>query len=441
MKEKQDMKALAEKLVDYGKKNGATDIQVTIATGTDFSAEIREGNIEKLQQAGSRNLSIKVIVDNKTAVASSSDFTDDTLHKLVDNAVKRAGLTSEDQYSKLPEKEEIKEGYEQLGIYDPQVMQVSPEDKIKAAREVEKIALADSRIKKSGGSWYGTDESEFVIANSNGFSGAYKSTNCSSGVYLQAGDDGNMFEDGWQSSSRNLNGLLSPEEIARVAINNVTRLISAKKVNTQKVPVVFEPRMTSRILGFLAQCISGGAIYMNQSFLAGMIGKEVAVKDIKIIDDGLLKNGHGTRPFDREGVPSGTKPVIEGGLLKNYLLDTYSANKLGMKSTGNASGPNNFYIEAGPYAPDDIIKSVKNGLYLTRTIGQGTVPTSGDISTGAYGIWIENGKLAFPVAEITISGNLGEMLKNIKMVGSDLVFDRSIAGPTILIEGMTISGT
>ena len=435
-----NMNDLARKLVEYGTKKGADEIQVSIGQSSQFSVDIREGNIEKLLEAGSRSLSLKVILDKKVANASSSDFSEETLHKLVENAIARAKYTSSDEFAGLPEKSEIEADIKSLNLFDQAVVDLSPEAKIAAVKEIEKIALGNEKVNKSSGASYGTSINETFLANSNGFSGSYKSTSCSAGVYLQAGEEPNVIEDGWYSSARNLNALKSNEEIALKAVHNVTRLIGAEKIATQNVPVILEPNMTSRILGFLSQCLSGHAIYMGQSFLAGKINEIIAVDNLKIWDDGLLPNGLNSKPFDREGVPTSKKAIIENGMLKNYLLDTYSAKKLEMNSTGNAGGATNLYLEAGEYTPDEIIKSVKKGLLLVKTMGQGTVPTTGDISTGAFGIWIENGELTYPVAEITINGNLGDMLKDIQMVGNDLVFDRSVTGPTIKIGSMSLAG-
>lgn len=440
MKQNKELTALAEKLVKFGKEKGAEEIQVRISDSSNFSVDIREGNIEKLMEAGSRELSLKVILDKRTATASSSDLNDETLSHLVVNAIERAKLTSQDEFAGLPEKTDLKNDAEALNLYDPAVLALSPEEKIKAVIEIEKMALADEKVKKSSGAGYSSGESEIIIANSNGFSDSYKKTSCGMGVYLQAGEGDHMFEDGWYSSSKSLKGLMPVEEIAKKAIHNVTRLIGAKKIKTQEVPVILDPIMSAKILRFLAQCVAGGAVYMDRTFLAGKLGEKIAVDNLNVIDDALMPNGMNSKPFDREGVPTNKKMIVENGALKNYLLDTYSSKKLGMKSTGNAGGATNMYIEAGTDSPEDIIQSVKNGLMLVKTLGQGTVATTGDISTGAYGIWIENGELTYPVSEITINGNLGDMLKNIEMIGSDLKFDRSIVGPTIKIGKMSLAG-
>lgn len=433
-------KILADKLLKYGKNKGAQQMQVSISSGNEFSVEIRNGNIERLTEAGAKGMSFKVIIDNKVATASSSDFSESTLEKLIDNAIKRASLTSSDPFSGLPENVEPHIDVEKLMLFDEKIISLSPEEKIKIAKDVESISLADNRIKKSSGSSFGSDLSEVVLANSNGFTDSYKVSSCSFGVGLQAGEGDKMFEDGWYSSSHSFKGLKSVEEVAKIAVNRTTRLIGAVKVNSQNVPVILEPTMTSSILGFLYSCLNGGAIYMKQSFLVDKLNQKIANELVNITDDPHIPGAPGSRPYDAEGVPTRKKSIIENGVLKSYFLDTYSARKLKLQSTGNASGPGNFYLHKGNSSQEEMIKSVKNGLLLTGTIGQGTVATTGDISKGAFGLWIENGTITHPVAEITISGNLGKMLNEIEMIGNDLTFDRSISGPSIKIKEMTISG-
>ncbi len=229
------------------------------------------------------------------------------------------------------------------------------------------------------------------------------------------------------------------DEIARKAVERTTRMIGARKIHTQNVPVVLEPEMSAQmLLGFLVECLSGSNIYMKRSFLAGKIGETISSNLVTLIDDPLIPGGRGSVPFDRDGVPARRKAIIENGVLKSYFLDNYSAKKLGLKPNG--PGPTNLTLLPGTKSQQEIIRSVDKGLLLCSTIGQGTVPTSGDLSKGAYGIWIENGQLTYPVNEITISGNLGTILKNIAMIGNDPDPRSSFSAPTLLISEMTISG-
>ena len=431
---------LAEELVAYGRKKGADEIEVSIGEGTEFSVDVLKGKIEKLVEAGSRGLALRIICDQRTGTASSSDLSVETLHQLIENGIERARASSPDPFAGLPDAEAVAVDASELRIFDPEIIELPPEKKIARAKETEAICLADKRIRKSQGAGFGTVHAKTILVNSKGFSGSYEQTSCSCGVYLQTGEGENLLEDGWYDFSRNLKDLQTPEAIARKALHRTTRLIGARKVQTQNVPVVFEPPMTSGLLGFLYGCLSGNAVYLKQTFLAGKLGKSIAAKRVTVIDDGLMPGVPGAKPFDGEGVPVRRTPVIERGVLKNFLMDTYAGRKLRTASTGNASGPNNFYLEAGELTPEEIIRSVDRGLLLTGTIGQGLIPTTGDISRGAFGMWIEKGEIAYPVAEITIAGNLGRILKDVEMIGSDLEFRRAVAGPTVKVSEMTVGG-
>jgi PmbA protein len=436
-----DMMNMAAELVEFGRKNGASQMEVSLRRGTEFSVDVREGEIEKLTEAGSQGLYLRLFVDTKMARANSSDLTPETLQKLVKNAIGRARLASADPLAGLPEKEPLAADAAVLKIYDPAIVEMAPETKIALARTTEAVARADKRVNKSFGSSFQTYVGEVFLANSSGFQGTYKRTSCSCGVNLQAGEGTNLFDEGFYDTSTSLAKLEAPEVIAKKAIHRVTRLIGARKVSTQNVPVVLEPEMTGSLLDFFGTCVDGENVYLNQSFLAGKLGEKIAKEGITIVDDGQLPGGPGTRPFDTEGVPARKTVLVENGSLRNYLLDTYAARKLKLKSTGNGAGSTNLYLAAGGSTPQEIIRSVDKGLLLTGTIGFGLVPTTGDISRGAFGLWIEKGEIAYPVAEITISGNLGQILRQIEMVGNDLAFKDATTGPTIKIAEMTVGGT
>ncbi|MFQ6082210.1 MAG: TldD/PmbA family protein [Candidatus Aminicenantia bacterium] len=439
-----NLKTLAEELVIYGKKNGADEVEVTIIQGYEFNVNVRMKEIENLIEAGSKHLTIRVIKDKKTALASSEDFSKETLEKLIVNAIKRAGLGSSDEFAGLPEKQELKTDVSSLNLYDPDISQLPADKKISLALGTEKIALADSRITNSHGASCGTNEIRRILANSNGFSSEYSETSCYLGVGLQAGETDTKVEDYWYCSKRHFKELESPEEIAKKAVERTVRQLGAKKIKTQNVPVVFEPNMTSWLLAFLFSCVSGISIYQKSSFLVDKLGQKIGNKLITVIDDGLMPGKLGSKPFDSEGVPTQTTTVINKGVLENYLCNTYAARKLNLKSTGNCSGrgvgSNNFYLKPGKHSPEEILKSIDNGLLLIRTIGHGLNPVTGDISRGAFGLWIEKGEIAYPVTEITISGNLNKILNEIEMIGNDLDFRGRYTGPTIKIKEMTIGG-
>ncbi len=432
-------------LVRFGKAHGADEIEIGIGEGREFDVDVRHGEIENLVEAGSRSIEIKIIKDQKTALATSSDLSVETLRRLVKQAIQRAELSNRDEFAALPGFSSPMIDPRSLNLYDPQVASLGAQDKVRLALETERIALADPRITNSHGASFSTNQVTSILANSSGFSGTYDKTYCSLSVGLQAGDTDHLVEDFWFSSQTHFQDLETPEVIAKTAIERTVRQINPRKIKTQRVPVIFEPQMTSGLLGFLFSCVSGVAIYRKVSFLLDKLGQRIGNDRITVIDDGLLPGKLGSAPFDSEGVPSQRTIVIEKGFLRNYLCHTYAARKLKLQSTGNADGnsvsPNNFYLEPGPHTPQDIISSCQKGLLLTRTLGHGLNPVTGDFSRGAFGLWIEHGEIAYPVSEITISGNLGLLLNEVEMVGNDLEFRGSICGPTIKLREMLVAGS
>jgi PmbA protein len=436
--------ALAADVVEYGRKSGADEIEVTVSDGSEFSVDVRLGQIENLVEAGARSLGLRLIKDLKTAFASTSDLSQETVRRLVKNAVRRAELANRDEFAGLPPLADRSVDISSLCLYDPAIAEMENSRKIGLAQETERLALEDKRITNSHGASFITNEGLTVLANSTGFSGAYVQTFCSLSVGLQAGGTDEKAEDYWFSTDRFLRNLETPEAVARKAVARTIRQLNPRKVRTQNVPVIFEPEMTAWLMGFLFVCASGVAVYQRTSFLADRLGTRVGNDKITAVDDGLMPGKLGTRPFDSEGVPSQKTVVVEGGILRRFLCNIYAARKLKLSTTGNAEGtgvsPNNFYLQPGEKSPEDIIASTPKGLILTRTLGHGLNPTTGDISRGAFGLWIENGEIAYPAAEVTIAGNLETILKNIEIVGNDLNFRTAVCGPTIKVAEMTVAG-
>ncbi len=438
------LREMAESLVAFAKAKGADEAEISIFDGYEFSVDVRMGEIENLMEAGSRLFSSRVIKDKKTAFATSSDLSRETLQNLLENSIKRASLANPDEFSGLPPLTQKKIDISSLKLNDPEIPKLDSEKKINIAKETEKIALEDKRILNSHGASCGTREIKTILANSNGFLQEYDQTSCSVSVGLQAGETNNKVEDFWFSAKTHFKDLETPEQIAKKAIERTVRQLDPRKVKTQIVPVVFEPSMTSWLLAFLFACVSGVSIYQKTSFLVDKLGERIGNKRITVYDDGLMPGALGTRPFDAEGVPCQKTQVINKGILQNYLCNTYAAKKLKLRSTGNSSGtgvsPNNFCLESGENSPEQMLASLEKGLILIRTIGHGLNPVTGDISRGAFGLWVEKGEIAYPVSEITISGNLGEILKKIEIVGNDLDFRSPISGPTIKIQEMIVAG-
>jgi PmbA protein len=449
------LEQIAQDLVRRAMKAGATAADATVREGDEFSTTIRLGQIENLKEAASKVLGLRMFLGTRSASSYSSDFSADSLNRLVERTIEMARVTSEDPASGLPQAEELGRHAGDLQLYSEDVAGLTAEERIAVARRAEQAALgADPRIKNSEGSGVETGTGSKAYANSLGFVGSYRSSYTSLTVVpvAQQGENGSvaMQRDYWYAIGRGSEALRDPEGIGKTAAARALRRLGARKVSTCRVPVVFEAETARSLVGHVFEAVRGDAIYRNASFLAGKLGERVAGGNITILDDGLRPRGFGSRPFDDEGVAPSVTPVIEGGILHNYLLNAYTARKLNLRTTGNASrgvagppsvGPKNFYLKPGAQSHDEIVRSVKNGFYVTELIGFGVNAVTGDYSRGAAGLWIENGELAYPVEEVTIAGTLQEMLNHVAAVGSDLEFRGAIASPTLLVEGLTVAGT
>jgi PmbA protein len=450
-----DLQQLAQDVLNRALKAGATDAEAVVYEGDEFGAKVRLGQVETLKESGSRAVGLRVFIGQRTASTSSSDFSVESIERLVDGAITLAKITSEDPFAGLPEPEEFGKLEGDLKLYFDDVNELPPSERIEIARRAEAAAMAyDTRIQNSGGADFDTATSHKILMNSRGFTGEYQRSYCDFSVSPIAVDEkGGMQRNYWYSISRTAKKLESPEAIGQEAARRTLSRLGARQVKTQKAPVVFSPEISRSIIGNIFDAANGDAIYRHATFFADMLGQQVAGANVTVVDDGTMIidgiGGFGTSPFDGEGLPSRRTVLVENGILKNYVMNTYTARKLGMKSTGNASrglagnpgiGAGNFYLEPGTQTPEQIIGDVKSGLYVTETMGFGVNLVTGDYSQGASGVWIENGELAYPVEEITIAGNLKDMYRNIAAIGNDLVFRGSSAAPTICVEGMTIAG-
>jgi PmbA protein len=454
-----DLKQLASDILSKALKAGATDAEAVVYEGDEFSALVHLGQVETLKESSSRAVGLRVFLNSgnahHTASTSSSDFSSESIGRLVEGAITLAKITSEDPFAGLPEAHEFGQLDGELHLYFDDVNQMPPAERIEIARHTEAAAMAyDTRIQNSRGSDFDTAISHKIMMNSRGFLGEYRRSYCGFSVAPIAQDERGMQRDAWFSNARTVTKLESPEEIGREAARRTLRRLGARRVPTQKASIVFSADIAQSVIGNIFDAANGDAIYRHASFFSGMLGERVAGENITVIDDGTLVfdgiGGFGTRPFDGEGLPTRRTVLVERGILKNYVMNTYTARKLSMKSTGNAArglagnpgiGAGNFYLEPGTLTPQQIIGDIQNGLYVTDTMGHGVNLVTGDYSVGASGLWIENGELAYPVEEITIAGNLKDMYRNIAAIGNDLIFRGASAAPTIRIEGMTIAGS
>ncbi len=441
---------LVHDLLSQARQRGATAGDVLLVDNTSFEVEVRLGEVDKVQHAHRKRLGLRLFFGQRSATTSTSDFSAASLKQLLDDTCALAQAMAADDYAGLPEPEETISSIPDLQLWDDALSRVPLEDRTDMARTAEQAALAyDSRITNSEGGEYSSSEASLLYANSHGFLGQYRAGSVQLAVVPIASDDSGMQRDYWYSAARQLARLDTPTAIGQEAARRALRRLGAQKVATQKVLVIFAPTVAASLLGHLCSAVSGSTLYRGASFLLDHLGKRIAPDHVTVYDDGTLPTVLGSKPFDGEGLPTRRTTVVENGILQYYLLDTYTARKLGMRSTGNAArsageplgvSPTNFYLEPGPYAPEDIIASVPNGLYVTGLIGFGVNLVTGDYSRGASGLWIENGELTSPVEEITIAGNLRQMLNDVEMIGNDLDMSRKITAPTLKIGTMTVAG-
>ena len=451
-----DLESLATDVVKLAMKAGASDAEVVVREGDEFSVNVRLGQVETLKESGSRALGLRVFRGKRSASASTSDLTVDGIRQLVEGAIALSSVTEADPFVGLPETDEFGSIKDDLHLYFEDVYSLPGAERIEWARRAEAAAMAaDPRITNSDGGSFDAATGSKVLANSRGFVASYRSSYAGvSAAPLARDENGQMQRDGWWSSARRMEDLESPESVGKEAARRTVRRLGAQRVATQQVPIVFAPEVARSLVGSVFEAASGDAIWRHASYLAGKLGEQIGAATINIIDDNVMLlptgvGGFGSSPFDGEGLPTRRTVVVEGGVLRNYMLNTYAARKLGMKSTHNASrglagtpgiSCGNLYLEPGTQTPEEIIGGVKAGLYVTSLMGFGTNIVTGDYSRGAAGLWIENGELTHAVEEITIAGHLGEMLKNVTAIGNDIVFRGSVASPTLRIDGMTIAG-
>jgi PmbA protein len=447
---------VALRALDRARAAGADAADAVVVEGDSLEARVRGDDIDFVKQAHDRKLGIRALVrgraGTRTAITSTADLSPASVDRLAGDTVALARHTAEDAVAGLPEA-----GFADdwraldLGLAPDRNREVSAEERIADARSAERAARArDPRIQNSEGSQVGSESHHVVYANSAGFAGEYDGTTHSLVSEPIARENGSMQRDHWMTVSRSLAQLEDPAQVGRRAADRALRRLGARRVPTCEVPVIFDAITAPSLLRQLAGCASGYAIYRRASFLAGRLGEAIASPLVTAIDDGRLPGGLGSRPFDGEGLPSRRTLLVDRGQLRSWLLDTYSARKLSLASTGNASrsagsapgvAPTNLWIEPGAGTLDDIVSATPRGLLVTELIGMGFNPVTGDYSRGAAGLWIEGGEIAFPVEEITIAGNLADMLRDIDAVGSELVWLSRVASPPLRVARMTVAGT
>jgi len=446
-------RATVERAIDRARRAGATAVDAILIESDSVEARVRAEQIEFVTQARQRILGIRALVSGagglRSANTSTSDLSPEAVDRMASETTALARATAEDPTAGLPEDAFATE-IPDLALFDPADRDVDVKMRIEDARAAEAAARsADPRIENSEGSQIGSRFSHVAYGNSAGFFGEYDSASHSLFSEPVARSNGGLQRDYWYTVARRLSDLEPPDSVGRRAAERVLRRLGAKRVATCEVPVIFDPITAPSLLGHLISCVNGYAVYRQTSYLAGKLGEAIAATSMTVIDDGTRPAGLGSKPFDGEGLPTRRTVIVDRGRLSSYLLDSYSARKLGMRSTGNATrgagsppaaGSTNLWLEPGQRSLDEIIASTERGLLVTELIGMGFNPVTGDYSRGAAGLWIEAGEIVRPVEELTIAGNLSEMLMNIDAIGSDILWRGSTASPSVRISKMMVAG-
>jgi PmbA protein len=425
---------------------GADQAEAMIADGFSRQVEIREGKVESLQQAEASEIGLRVFVGRSAAMISGSVLGKEAIARLIDTALNVARLAPPDPFAGIAEKEYLATSFPDLDLISPSLPDAEALQRM--AREAEEAALSVKGVSKSGGAGASASDGGIVLATSNGFLHGYRRTGTGVSVSAIAGDGTAMERDYDYSSAIHFGDLRKASDVGLEAGRRAARRINPRKVKSQQVPVVFDRRVATSLIGHLLGAISGAAIARGTSFLKDKLGEKIFSEAITIVEDPFIRRGHASRPFDGEGLSGARRNVIDKGVLTGWLLDLRSARQLGLKPTGQAArglnsppspSSSNLYLQPGTSTPDELLRNVGTGLLVTELIGSSVNMVTGDYSRGASGFWFENGELAYPVSEITIAGNLKDMFPRVTPC-SDLEFRSSVNAPTCAVEGLTIAG-
>jgi PmbA protein len=437
---------LLSDILDAAKKAGADAADAVVYNAASLSVACRMGELEKLERAESNDLGLRVFVGRRQAMVSSTDFEPSTLKEVVERAVAMATAAPEDPYCGLADPGQIVTDPPSIDICDNS--EPANEALIDAARAAEDAARAVPGITNTEGAETGWSRAEIAIAATNGFARTYSTSSHSLAASVIAGEGTAMERDYDYTSAVYYDDLEKPVDIGRSAGERAVKRLNARKVKTQQVPVIYDPRISGGLVRHYAGGINGSSIARGTSFLKDSMGKKIFADGINIIDDPHRPRGFRSKPFDAEGLPNTKKALAENGVLTTWVLDLAAARQLGLESTGNASrgtssppspAVTNLYMEPGTQSPAELMADIENGFYITELIGMGINMITGDYSRGATGFWIENGEITYPVSEMTIAGSLKDMFANL-VPADDLVFRYGTDAPTIRIDGMTVAG-
>ncbi|HRN75220.1 metalloprotease PmbA [Ottowia sp.] len=443
-------RAFFEELVDtalaHARKLGATDAGAEASEGAGLSVSVRKGELETVERNRDKSLGVTVYLGQRRGNASTSDFSRAAIERTVQAAYDIARFTAEDPVAGLPDEADIATEQRELDLFHPWL--IDSRQAAELALACERAAFAvDKRIANSEGAGVSAQQSHFFSAHTHGFRGGYASSRHSISVAPIAkspgkGDD--MQRDYWFSSQRDAKDLAAPDAVGRYAAERALSRLKSRKIATRECPVLFESPLAAGLLGSFTHAVSGGALYRKTSFLVDSLGKQVFPAHIDIAEDPFVRGGKGSSPFDEEGVRVQPRQVVDGGRVEGYFLSTYSARKLGMKTTGNAGGSHNLTLSSRLTQPGDdlqeMLKKLGTGLFVIELMGQGVNYVTGDYSRGASGFWVENGRIAYPVQEITIAGNLRDMFLGLDAVGADTYTYGARTVGSVLVNRMKLAG-
>jgi PmbA protein len=433
------LRQIARDVLDYARERGASAAETEVSEGFGQSVTVRRGEVETIEYNRDKGLGVSVYLGKQRGHASTSDFSAQALRDTVDAALSIARLTASDQFAGLADADLLATQLPELDLYHPWGIDV--EQAIELARSCEDAAFAaDSRISNSEGASVSVQQSHFAYGNSSGFLGGYPSSRHSIVCAVIAGKDESMQRDDWYTTARSAADLEAATEVGTRAGKRAARRVGARKVATARVPVLFEAPVASGLLGHFVAAVSGGSLYRKSSFLLDSLGKPVFAPNVQIHDRPHILKGLASSPFDDEGVATRARDIVCNGVLQGYFLGSYSARKLGLRSTGNAGGNHNLSMDSTDGDLSALLNKMGTGLLVTDLLGQGVNMVTGDYSRGAAGFWVKNGEISHPVQEITVAGNLKDMFRNIVAIGSDVVVRGSRQCGSVLVEGMTVAG-
>ena len=437
---------MVEDILAMARRMGASDAGVEVSEGVGLSVSVRKGELESVERNRDKSLGVSVYLGQRRGNASTSDFSTEAVSRTVQAAFDIARFTAEDPAAGLPEAADLATADEvgrDLDLFHPWTIDATAAAQL--ARRCEAAALSTSRrITNSEGAGVSAQQSHFWAGNSRGFRGGYASSRHSISVSPIAGRGRGMQRDSWYSSMRDPAELAAPEAVGRYAAERALSRLASRRLPTSEVPVLFESVVAAGLLGAFVQATSGGALYRKASFLLDSLGRRVLAEHLDVDEDPHVPKGKASAPFDDEGVRTRARRAVDGGVVQGYFLSTYSARKLGLPSTGHAGGAHNLRMTSRLTQPDDdlpaMLRRLHRGLFVTELMGQGVNGVTGDYSRGAAGFWVENGQIAFPVQEVTIAGNLVQMLQDIVAIGSDVYTSGSRSVGSVLVARMKLAG-